>query len=486
MRNVKLLLMFFLVMLVDSSAATFGKKGNTTPASATEKSYEKVLSTADLQRLKAVISNIKQYYYKSTNDSMLFVNAIRGMLTGLDPHSDYLDVGDLKDLEMMTLGKFGGIGVEIIPDQGAIRVVSPLDDTPAYKAGIKAGDYIVQINNKFVRDMSLRDAARMMRGPKGTVLNLTIIRKNQHKPLLFKLRREIIKFKTVKERILEPGYGYIRLAGFQETTEKDMVRAVRRLQKLSQGGLKGLILDVRNNPGGLFESAVDIADDFLDAKILKNNRLIVYANGQGNETQLTANATPGELLPNTPLVVLIDEGSASSSEILAGALQDHKRAIVVGTRSFGKGSIQTLIPIDKNSAIKLTTALYYTPLGRSIQAKGIEPDIVVEDMLLSKKYQEEHNSIPRIDESALVDHIQDQDNDSNVGGVNDDGDSAKINDNSSDDKTNELGSSKKDRNKKQKKLASPRPEAGLAYKDYQLYEALHILKSQNITRSKDD
>lgn len=412
------------------------------------------LSTKNLQRLATIIDNVKKYYYKSIDEDALFDKAISGMLSGLDPHSEYLKPEDLKNLKMAAYGKFGGIGVEVVPDHGALKVISPLDDTPAHRAGIKAGDYIVQINNKFVRDMTLGDAVNMMRGNKGSKVNLTILRKNENKPLIMRMRREIIKIKSVKDdKLLDPGYGYIRLSIFQEQTEKDMVQAINRLKKSAKGKLQGLVLDMRNNPGGLFDSAVEVADDFLDATKLKNNDLIVYTKGQNKETQIAASASNGELLPNVPIAVLINEGSASAAEIVAGALQDHKRAIVVGTRSFGKGSTQLLIPADKTSAIKLTTALYYTPLGRSIQAKGIEPDITVEDIQIPRSHEEP--SLPRIDESALFDHIQNSDEDSNEA-----------------DENKKLGALEK----------QSQSELELVYRDYQLYEALHILKSLNVMR----
>lgn len=410
-----------------------------------------ILPEKELQRFATVIYDVKKYYYKDMKADKLFTRAISGMLSNLDPHSAYLDSRDLKDLQMETIGEFGGIGVEVIPDQGAIRVVTPLDDTPAYKSGIKAGDYIIQINDKLVRDMTLRDAIGMMRGKKGSNLSLTILRKDEPKPLVIKLKRQTISIKTVKSRMLESGYGYIRLALFQEPTEKDMVNAIKKLQKNSNGGLKGLILDMRNNPGGLFEAAVQVADNFLDSKKMeKNNRLIVYTKGQGEEAQITVNATPGDILPNIPIVVLVNEGSASAAEIVAGALQDHKRAVVVGARSFGKGSVQTLIPIDKSSAIKLTTALYYTPSGKSIQAMGIEPDIMVAELKLSKDGLSDYD-IPRIDEAALLDHI--------------------------------ANGNKKD-NKSSREIIKKRKQAelNLAYKDFQLYEALHVLKAQSVMR----
>ena len=417
---------------------------------------EIVLPAAGLQRLTTVITNIKRYYYRKIDVSALLDGAIKGMLAGLDPHSEYLGPEDLKELAMETSGKFGGIGILMIPDQGVIKVITPIDDTPAYRAGMKAGDYILQIDNKLVRDMAYSEIISMMRGPKGSKLNLTVLRKNESKPRVISLRREIIKTKSVKgARLLEPGYGYVRLAIFQESTEKDMVKIIKKLQKMSKGNLKGLILDMRSNPGGLFDSAVEVADDFLDAAKLKSNKLIVYTKGQDEEEQITAAATPGELLPNVPLVVLINEGSASAAEIVAGALQDHKRAIIVGTRSFGKGSVQTVLPISRGSAIKLTTALYYTPLGRSIQAKGIEPDIDVEDIQVSRNQGAQ--SLPRVDESALMDHIQNADGD-------DDGVDGK----------QKLGAQQK----------QSQSELELVYKDYQLYEALHTLKTVNVMKSK--
>lgn len=416
---------------------------------------ETVLPAESLRRLTTVITNIKRYYYKKIDISSLLDGAIKGMLAGLDPHSEYLGPEDLKELAMETSGKFGGIGILMVPDQGVIKVITPIDDTPAYRAGIKAGDYILQINNKLVRDMTPSEYVSMMRGPKGSKLNLTILHKNENKPRVVTLRREIIRTKSVKDaKLLEPGYGYVRLAIFQEATEKDLVKTIRKLQIMSRGNLKGLILDMRSNPGGLFDSAVDIANDFLDASKLKSNKLIVYTKGQDEEDQITATATPGELLPNVPLVVLINEGSASAAEIVAGALQDHKRAIIVGTRSFGKGSVQTVLPISRGNAIKLTTALYYTPLGRSIQAKGIEPDIDVEDIQVSHQGAQ---SLPRVDESALMDHIQNADGD--YDGT---------------DGTPTLGSQQK----------RSRSELELVYKDYQLYEALHTLKTFNVMKSK--
>lgn len=418
--------------------------------------YESALPTSELQKLAIVLANVKKYYYRHIDNTTLFNNAISGMLSSLDPHSAYLTADDLKELDMETSGKFGGVGIELMPDAGALKVVTPIDDTPAFRAGIKAGDYIIQINNKLVRNLTLNEALNLMRGPKGSKVALTILRKNESKPLIFNLKREIIKIKTIKSKMLESGYGYIRIAIFQEPTEKDLKSALDTIKRQSHGKLKGLILDIRNNPGGLFESTVQITDDFLDADKLKDNNLIVYTKGQSDESQISAKATPGELIPNIPLVVLINEGSASAAEILAGALQDHRRAVIVGTRSFGKGSVQTVIPIDKNSVIKLTTALYYTPLGRSIQAKGIEPDITVENLQIPEK-KSELEALQRINEANLIDHIE-----NNVANATES--TPNITTEDSDEQAT--------------------AETGLAYKDYQLYEALHILKSLNVLRHR--
>lgn len=444
----------FAILLIVGINLTITLKIYAEDSSAT--TIDSAIPTSELQKLAIVLANVKKYYYRHVDNNTLFNNAISGMLSSLDPHSAYLNSDDLKELDMETSGKFGGVGIEVVPDAGAIKVVTPLDDTPAFRAGIKAGDYIIQINNKLVRNMTLNEALNLMRGPKGGKVSLTILRKNESKPLIFNLKRETIKIKTIKSKILENGYGYVRIAIFQDPTEKDLKKAVEKIKKITHGNLKGLILDVRNNPGGIFESSVQVADDFLDADKLKNNNLIVYTKGQSDEIQISAKATPGELIPNIPIVILINEGSASAAEILAGALQDHKRAIVVGTRSFGKGSVQTLIPIDQNSMIKLTTALYYTPLGRSIQAKGIEPDITIENLQIPEK-KSELEALERINESNLIDHIQNTEANATL-------------------PSQDLTSEDEDEQNTQ--------ETELAYKDYQLYEALHILKSLNVLRHR--
>lgn len=415
------------------------------------------IPAADLQRLATVIAEVKKYYVKPVSDRDIFDNAISGLLTGLDPHSEYLKKDDLESLEMITVGRFGGIGIEVIPDDGLIKIISPIDDTPAAKAGIKPGDIIIQVDSKLVKDMTLNQAIKLMRGPKGSKVSLTILRKNAMKPMVFHLTRDIVKLKTVKEQLLEPGYGYIRIALFQEYTDSDLIKAIVQLNKQTTGHVKGLILDLRNNPGGLLDSAVDVSDNFLDARKLGRNNTIVYTKGNDESSHLVARAKDGELLPNVPMVVLINEGSASAAEVVAGALQDHKRAILLGKKSFGKGSVQTLLPVDNESAIKLTTALYYTPSGRSIQAKGIEPDIDVDDLKVLVKNDNE-NELANINEASLADHLanggDDGSNAVSVKNAKNAGDLDVI-----------------DRMKNEK--------LGLANKDYQLYEALQLLKGLN-------
>ena len=366
---------------------------------------ENKIPVADIQKFATVIAQIKEYYIDPVSDKTLFNNAIRGMLSNLDPHSAYLDADDLRDLQTVTTGEFGGIGIEVMPENGFIKVVSPLDDTPASKAGIKPGDLIVRIDSKLVKDMTVEEAINMIRGPKGSKLTLTILRKGESKPIILILTREDVKVQSVKTKMLENGYGDIRLAVFQASTNADLKKAVAKMETDSGGHLKGLVIDLRNDPGGLLDSAVEVVNDFLDSnKLTKYNKLIVYTKGRipGQDIQFKAHGD--DIAQGIPMVVLINGGSASASEIVAGALQDYKRAIIMGTKSFGKGSVQTVIPIDKTSAIKLTTALYYTPSGRSIQAKGIRPDVIVSELKIPKANPDEP-SIP-LEEADLENHLK--------------------------------------------------------------------------------
>jgi len=341
----------------------------------------------DLQLLSAVFGRIKSDYVEPVSDDKLIKEAINGMVHGLDPHSDFLDAEAFKELQVSTQGKFGGLGIEVGVEDGVVRVISPIEDTPAFRAGIKAGDLIVKIDDVVTRGMPLSKAVEKMRGRPGSTINLTVLRKDAEAPLNFTLTREEINVKSVRYKSPEPGYGYIRVRQFQDRTGEDLAVALRELYK-QQGELKGLVLDVRSDPGGLLNQAVAVSAAFLP-----KDALVVYTDGRTPDAKmrLTANkdfyVRRGDDylrdLPagvkKVPMVVLVDGGTASASEIVAGALQDHKRATVMGAQTFGKGSVQTILPLGNNAGLKLTTARYYTPAGRSIQAKGIEPDVYIDD-----------------------------------------------------------------------------------------------------------
>jgi carboxyl-terminal processing protease len=338
----------------------------------------------EVQRFSNAISEIKKYYVKPVDDKELFDNAIRGMVGNLDPHSNYLDEEEFKELQTSTSGEFGGLGIEVTMEDGIVKVITPLVDTPAFKAGIKSGDYIIKLGKESVQGLTLKDAVNLMRGKSGSTIQLTILRKGTNKPLVFDLVREVIKIKSVQAKLLNHNYGYIRLTQFQSATGKDMLQAIDQLKQQANGKLKGLILDLSNNPGGLLDSAIQVSDAFLGTDKSGKPEMIVYTEGRLPGSKFTALATAGDVLDNAPVVVLINNGSASAAEIVAGALKDNKRALILGTKSFGKGSVQTVLPLDGKTGIKLTTALYYTPSGTSIQAKGIAPDIVVEEISVPK------------------------------------------------------------------------------------------------------
>ena len=366
------------------------------------------VSDEDINRFTNTIVLIKDFYVKQVGDKSLLDDAIRGMVSGLDPHSEYLDKEAYKTLLMTTSGAFGGVGIEVTPEFGILKIVSPIDDTPAAKANIKAGDYIVAIDGKLVSEMSLQDAVEKMRGKPGSQLILSVLRKGEKTPLTFKLTRQTIHIASVKTKMLDGHFGYVRITQFQEPTAKLMHDAILALQKKNQGKLKGIVLDLRNNPGGLLETAVQVVDNFLDSKKLHNKfkESIVYTEGRLPEAQYSAKATGKDILNGAPIVVLINGGSASASEIVAGALQDYRRALIVGTTSFGKGSVQTVIPLDKNHALKLTTALYHTPSGRIIQNVGIKPDVRVEDLTVVKnKNDPDLTMIEPIKEYQLKNHL---------------------------------------------------------------------------------
>ncbi|AMP88642.1 S41 family peptidase [Legionella pneumophila] len=376
-------------------------------------SNTKRIPLEDVQRFSNAIGEIKKYYVKPVDDKELFDNAIRGMLTGLDPHSSYLNEEEFKELQTSTSGEFGGLGIEVTMEEGIVKVITPLVDTPAFKAGIKSGDYIIKLGKESVQGLSLKDAVNLMRGKPGTTIELTILRKGVNKPLTFDLIREVIQIKSVKSKMLSEGYGYIRLTQFQALTGKDMIKAIEQLKQQAGGKLKGLVLDLRNNPGGLLDSAIQVSDAFLGNDKAGKQEMIVYTEGRLPGSKFTALANPGDVLDNAPIVVLINNGSASASEIVAGALKDNKRAIILGTKSFGKGSVQTVLPLDGKTGIKLTTALYYTPSGVSIQAKGIIPDIIVEEVDVPKNAVKK-DTLAGFTEADLNGHLINKDNSENT------------------------------------------------------------------------
>ncbi|HKK00684.1 MAG TPA: S41 family peptidase [Desulfuromonadales bacterium] len=325
----------------------------------------------ELQLFTDVLSIIKKSYVEPVNMKKLLYGAINGMLSSLDPHSSFMPPEVFKEMKIDTSGEFGGLGIEITIRDGVLTIVAPIEGTPASKAGLKAGDQIFKIENRLTKNMNIMDAVKMMRGPAGSKIAITVMRNSFAKPKEFTLTREIIKIKSVKFKTLEDGYGYVRIVQFQERTAVELHHALDTLRAQNGGHLKGLVLDLRNNPGGLLEQAVKVCDTFLD------HGLIVYTDGREEGSKMRFSAHQAGTEPGYPMVVLINGGSASASEIVSGALQDQERAVIMGTQSFGKGSVQTIIPLGDGSGLRLTTARYYTPNGTSIQAKGITPNIVV-------------------------------------------------------------------------------------------------------------
>lgn len=347
---------------------------------------EQRLPVEELRKFTYVIDEVRRFYVEPVSDAELIDYAITGMLAGLDPHSAYLDKEDFTDLRANTSGQFGGLGLEVTMMDGFVKVISPIDDTPAARAGVEAGDTIVKIDQTLVKGLTLRQAVDLMRGEKGSKVTLTIVREGQGLPIVKELTRDIIKVQSVSHEMLEPHYAYLRISHFQDQTIKDVVVAIEDMKQNNE--LYGVILDLRNNPGGVLDSAVSVSNVFLDSKKLGHDRLIVYTQGRFPETEMLERATGRDLLEGIPIVILVNGGTASASEIVAGALQDHHRAIIMGEKTFGKGSVQTVLPIAGDGAIKLTTALYYTPSGRSIQAEGIMPDVELEDIKASRLVEE--------------------------------------------------------------------------------------------------
>ncbi len=358
-----------LLLLMTLGWISFGSESRPPLAEAAEDYQE-------LQLFTDVLAIVRRSYVEEVPMKDLVYGAINGMLAALDPHSSFMPPDVYKEMKIDTRGEFGGLGIEITIRDGALTIVSPIEDTPAFRAGLQAGDQILKIEDKLTKDMSIMDAVKLMRGPKGAKITITILRQSFEKPQEYTLEREIIKIKSVKGKTLQEGYAYLRITQFQERTGDDLLRLLQTLRDANQGQLKGLILDLRNNPGGLLEQAVSVSDAFL------RQGLIVYTDGreEGSKMEFTAQDPGTE--PGYPMVVLVNGGSASASEIVAGALQDHGRAVILGTQSFGKGSVQTILPLSDNSGLRLTTARYFTPQGTSIQAKGITPDIVVDQLEL--------------------------------------------------------------------------------------------------------
>lgn len=399
-----------------------------------------------LQELRAfveVFERVSHDYVDEIDDKQLLEGAISGMLSHLDPHSAYLPPTDFKEMEEHTRGEFGGLGMEVGMEDGFVKVVSPIDDTPAQKSGIKAGDLIIKLGKEPVKGKTLSEAVKIMRGKPGTKLNLTIVRKGEDAPLKIEITRAIIKVKSLKQRMLKDNIGYARISQFQVRTGPDLIKSIAKLEKENGAPLEGLVLDLRNNPGGVLNAAVQVSDAFLD------DGLIVYTEGRIKNSKMRFEAKKGDVMNGKPIVVLINEGSASASEIVAGALQDQKRALIAGRTSFGKGSVQTLLQLNNGAAIKVTTARYYTPSGRSIQAEGIKPDLTI-DLVKVEKVEKEN--LTNIKESDLAGHLENSDADN---------------------------SDKSDSDKNAKKAAELNK---ILEKDYELNEALRIVKAMALAQ----
>lgn len=402
-----------------------------------------VLPLEQMRTFTDVFERIKNDYVEEVSDDKLLEYAIRGMLNGLDPHSAYLNTEEFNELRIGTTGEFGGLGIEVGMEDGFVKVVSPIDDTPAARAGMQTGDLIIRLDDTPVKGLSLNDAVKLMRGKPGSNLRLTVIREGANKPLVINIKRAIIKVTSVKNRILEDSYGYVRISNFQTKTTSDMLKAIKKMKAESNGSLKGMVLDLRNNPGGVLSGAVGVSDAFL------NDGMIVYTDGREDDSKLRYDATNGDVLDGAPLVVLVNGGSASASEIVAGAMQDHGRGIVLGSKTFGKGSVQTIQDLPAGGAVKLTTSRYYTPNGRSIQALGIEPDIQTKPGSWIRP-EDENNFTPLTESSlrgALSNTTVEQDEAEDSGGEN--------------------------------------VEDNLVYDDYQLFEALNLLKGLTILSKKN-
>ena len=407
-----------------------------------ERSDEGALPLEDLRTFTEVFARIKGNYVEPIDDKALLENAIRGMLSGLDPHSTYLVPDDYQELQAGTSGEFGGLGIEVGMEDGFVKVIAPIDDTPAQRAGVEAGDLVIRLDDTPVKGMSLAEAVKVMRGEPGTDIVLTIVREGVDRPIRITITRDVIHVTSVRSRPLEPGYGYIRISQFQLRTGESLREAVGTLREgTGDDSLKGVVLDLRNNPGGVLNAAVSVSDAFLDKGI------IVYTDGRMDDAKLSFSAKGSDILDGIPLVVLVNAGSASASEIVAGALQDHRRAVIMGEKTFGKGSVQTILPLGNGSALKLTTARYYTPSGTSIQARGIVPDIALDRVRVSQV-----DVGQGVKESDLARHLESE-------GEEEDFEAA--------------------RQARQEARDVP-----LAERDFALYEALNLLKGLHILNNR--
>ena len=407
-----------------------------------ERTAEGTLPLEDLRTFTEVFAKIKNDYVEPIDDKSLLENAIRGMLSGLDPHSAYLVPDDYQELQAGTSGEFGGLGIEVGMEDGFVKVIAPIDDTPAQRAGVEAGDLVIRLDDTPVKGMSLAEAVKVMRGEPGTDIVLTIVREGRDRPIRITITRDVIQVTSVRSRALEPGYGYVRISQFQLRTGESLREAVGKLrEEAGDDGLNGLVLDLRNNPGGVLNAAVSVSDAFLEKGI------IVYTEGRMDDAKLTFSAKDSDILDGIPLVVLVNAGSASASEIVAGALQDHGRAVIMGEKTFGKGSVQTILPLGNGSALKLTTARYYTPSGTSIQARGIVPDIALDRVRVSQV-----DVGQGVKEADLARHLESE--------------------NREDDFEAATQTQQEAR------------EIPLAQRDYALYEALNLLKGLHILKSR--
>ena len=414
----------FAAAFLTVSAAFAADQPPAKPKAADQLPWEEMRLLADVMQL------VKEQYVEPVDDKTLIQGAIRGLLGNLDPHSDFLDKSEFAQMQDLTSDQYGGVGLEVEEDNGAFVVVSPIDGTPAAKAGIQPGDQLLQVNGTALDGLSLDQASDLMRGKPGTTVTLTLLPDGAQKPLDVKLLREEVHDSSVQGRLMEPGYGAVRISQFSDDTGPGLTAAVKNLVKQNGGPLTGLVLDLRNNPGGLLDPAVEVSDAFLDEGV------IVTAKGRAADSNFVRRAAPGDVLSGAPLIVLVNGGTASAAEIVAGALQDNHRALIVGSQTFGKGSVQTVIPLAQGDAIKLTTALYYTPSGRSIQAQGIVPDVELAPLKVAQSDEEDETD--GVKEANLSGHL------ANAAPAT---------------VTNKAGA-----------------EADLADKDFELYQALSVLK----------